>query len=166
MPEMWCTSAVTTTYRCCRSSAFVAIVVTIASLSLLSTFSYGLRRHWNQYNTESQQSVRHHREHVREFSCGRFHYRTFYLDAERDALYVGAMDTIYRLNLNNINKTRCETDSLSLSPNNVGSCVSKGKSELYDCRNHIRVIEPIGSDSNKLYICGTNAHNPKDWVIY
>lgn len=37
--------------------------------------------------------------------------------------------------------------------------------QLYDCRNHIRVIQPIGSDSNKLYICGTNAHNPKDWVI-
>lgn len=35
----------------------------------------------------------------------------------------------------------------------------------YDCRNHVRVIQPIG-DGTQLYICGTNAHNPKDWVIY
>lgn len=35
----------------------------------------------------------------------------------------------------------------------------------FDCRNHIRVIQPM-SDGNRLYICGTNAHSPKDWVIY
>lgn len=35
----------------------------------------------------------------------------------------------------------------------------------FDCRNHIRVIQPMG-DGNRLYMCGTNAHNPKDWVIY
>ncbi|RWS17341.1 semaphorin-2A-like protein, partial [Dinothrombium tinctorium] len=57
-----------------------------------------------------------------------------------------------------------EVDSLSLEANNVASCVSKGKSEHYDCRNHIRVIQPVG-DGNKLYICGTNAHSPRDWVI-
>lgn len=34
----------------------------------------------------------------------------------------------------------------------------------FDCRNHIRVIQPMSK--NRLYICGTNAHNPKDWVIY
>jgi Sema domain len=36
--------------------------------------------------------------------------------------------------------------------------------QLFDCRNHIRVIQPIG-DGTRLYVCGTNAHNPKDWVI-
>lgn len=30
-------------------------------------------------------------DHVREFQCGKFYYRTFYLDEERDTLYVGAM---------------------------------------------------------------------------
>ena len=35
----------------------------------------------------------------------------------------------------------------------------------YDCRNHIRVIQPMG-DGSRLYVCGTNAHNPKDLVIY
>ncbi|KAF0299476.1 Semaphorin-2A [Amphibalanus amphitrite] len=35
--------------------------------------------------------VRHHKEHVKELSCGKFYYRTFYLDERRDVLYVGAM---------------------------------------------------------------------------
>lgn len=35
----------------------------------------------------------------------------------------------------------------------------------FDCRNHIRVIQSMGN-GERLYICGTNAHNPKDWVIY
>nr|CAD7462832.1 unnamed protein product [Timema tahoe] len=35
----------------------------------------------------------------------------------------------------------------------------------FDCRNHIRVIQPMG-DGTRLYLCGTNAHSPKDWVIY
>lgn len=104
-------------------------------------------------------------EHVREFSCGFLYYRTFYLDAKRDVLYVGAMDRLYRLNLNNVNKSRCDSDALFLDPQNVANCVSKGKSERYDCRNHIRVIQPIG-DGSKLYLCGTNAHNPRDLVIY
>lgn len=30
-------------------------------------------------------------DHVREFTCGKLYYRTFHLDEDRDALYVGAM---------------------------------------------------------------------------
>ncbi|XP_069700579.1 semaphorin-2A [Periplaneta americana] len=93
------------------------------------------------------------------------YYRTFYLDEKRDALYVGAMDRVFRLNLSNISHSNCERDSLSLEPSNVANCVSKGKSEHFDCRNHIRVIQPMG-DGGRLYMCGTNAHSPKDWVIY
>ena len=37
--------------------------------------------------------------------------------------------------------------------------------QLFDCRNHVRVIQPM-ENGNRLYICGTNAHNPKDYVIY
>jgi hypothetical protein len=92
------------------------------------------------------------------------YYRTFYVDSKRDSLYVGAMDRVYRLNLSNINQSSCERDALNLEPTNVASCVSKGKSEHFDCRNHIRVIQSMG-DGSRLYICGTNAHNPKDWVV-
>lgn len=34
-----------------------------------------------------------------------------------------------------------------------------------ECRNHIRVIQPMNFNGQKLYVCGTNAHNPKDYVI-
>lgn len=34
-----------------------------------------------------------------------------------------------------------------------------------ECRNHIRVIQPMNFNGQKLYVCGTNAHNPKDFVI-
>ncbi|KAH7966986.1 hypothetical protein HPB49_021176 [Dermacentor silvarum] len=33
-----------------------------------------------------------------------------------------------------------------------------------DCRNHIRVVQPI-RDGSTLYICGTNARAPTDWQI-
>ncbi|EFN75948.1 Semaphorin-2A [Harpegnathos saltator] len=36
------------------------------------------------------------------------YYRTLYLDSKRDALYVGAMDKIFRLNLSNISHSSCE----------------------------------------------------------
>ena len=51
-----------------------------------------------------------------------------------------------------------------LEPDSVTNCVSRGKSEDYDCRNHIRVIQKI--DDSRLYVCGTNAHSPKDLVMY
>ncbi|OQR73314.1 semaphorin-2A-like [Tropilaelaps mercedesae] len=102
--------------------------------------------------------------HVRLFSCGKLHYRTFYFDHRHDALYVGAMDRVFKLPTKDINRTRCDVDSLALNPHNVQSCVSKGKSEQYECRNHIKVIQPMGRD--RLYVCGTNAQNPKDWVVH
>ncbi|ODM98388.1 Semaphorin-2A, partial [Orchesella cincta] len=55
-------------------------------------------------------------------------------------------------------------DALVMNPTGPASCVSKGKSEDFDCRNHVRVIQSVG-DGSRLYVCGTNAHNPKDWVI-
>jgi len=103
--------------------------------------------------------------HVNYLSCGKLFYRTLHLDESRNSLYVGAMDRLIRLNLANISQTNCEYDTMSLEPTNVANCVSKGKSENYDCRNHVRVIQPIGN-GERLYVCGTNAHNPKDLVIY
>lgn len=37
-------------------------------------------------------------------------------------------------------------------------------SQLFDCRNHIRVLQPM--EGNRLYVCGTYAHNPKDYIIF
>ncbi len=47
----------------------------------------------------------------------------------------------------------------------MDDCVAKGKSEKFDCRNHIRVIQSMG-DGERLYVCGTSAHQPKDLVIH
>jgi len=100
-----------------------------------------------------------------ELTCGKLFYRTLFLDEESSTLYVGAMDRIIKIdNLNNITNTNCDKDSMILEPDSVTNCVSRGKSEDYDCRNHIRVIQKI--DENRLYVCGTNAHSPKDLVMY
>ncbi|XP_049774301.1 semaphorin-2A isoform X1 [Schistocerca gregaria] len=106
-----------------------------------------------------------HQDLIHEFSCGHKYYRTFHLDEKRESLYVGALDKVYKLNLTNISLSDCERDSLTLEPTNIANCVSKGKSADFDCKNHIRVIQPMG-DGSRLYICGTNAHSPKDWVVY
>lgn len=101
-----------------------------------------------------------------EFTCGHLFYRTLYLDEASETLYVGAMDRLIRIHsVTNISSTDCERDSMHLGASNVANCVSKGKTRDYDCRNHIRVIQPIG-DGRRLYVCGTNAHSPKDEVIY
>lgn len=98
-------------------------------------------------------------------TCGHLFYRTIHMDESRGALYVGAMDRLVRVNLANVSQTNCDQDSMLLEPTNVANCVSKGKSEKFDCRNHVRVIQPIGN-GDRLYVCGTNAHNPRDQVVY
>jgi len=118
----------------------------------------------NSYNEQAYHNVRHGRDHVKLFTCGKNYYRTFHLDAENDVLYVGAMDRIYKLNLSNVNRTLCEADSIYLEPQNSKNCISKGKSEHYECRNHIRVIQRI-ENGKRLYVCGTNANSPKDWIL-
>ena len=88
------------------------------------------------------------------------------LNILKDTLYVGAMDRLIRVgSATNLTLADCERDSIYMEATNVANCVSKGKSRDYDCRNHIRVIQPIG-DGSRLYVCGTNAHSPKDQVIY
>ncbi|XP_045492185.1 semaphorin-2A-like isoform X1 [Colias croceus] len=126
---------------------------------------------WTTYQEQpccrpvSHHRVRHHRDHIREFACGNLFYRTLYINEERNTLYVGAMDRIFRLNMTDISQSHCERDALLLEASNVARCVSKGKSEPFECRNHIRVLQPLG-DGERLYVCGTNAHSPKDWVVY
>ncbi|KAL5242028.1 hypothetical protein ACI65C_009438, partial [Semiaphis heraclei] len=66
-------------------------------------------------------------DHVRELSCGRMYYRTFHLDENRDTLYVGAMDHVYRLNLSNISHSSCKQDSINLEPSNIMSCTDNAK---------------------------------------
>ncbi|XP_056647935.1 semaphorin-2A isoform X1 [Diorhabda sublineata] len=152
------------------TTKFFILVTVIVQLNLFNVAYADFENSWTMYMEQpccsgtGPHHVRHHRDHIREFTCGMNYYRTFHLDSKGETLYVGAMDRVYRLNLSNINQSSCERDALNLEPTNVASCVSKGKSEHFDCRNHIRVIQSMG-DGSRLYVCGTNAHNPKDWVI-
>ncbi|XP_076304927.1 semaphorin-2A-like isoform X1 [Tachypleus tridentatus] len=150
-------------------SPFFSLLFVFLILQLAHCGHSHRHRSWRSRGLETASGCcshfRHHKDHARDFSCGRLHYRTLYLDARRDVMYVGAMDKVFRLSLNNINKSRCEMDALTLEPSNIANCVSKGKSEHYDCRNHIRVIQPV-EGGKLLYICGTNAHNPMDWVVH
>ena len=98
-------------------------------------------------------------EPISELTCGHLYYRSLYLDETRDILYVGGMDRLVKIeNLQNISETDCSRNSMILKANSIPNCISRGKSIEYDCRNHIRVIAPIGDDGSRLYICGTNAH--------
>ncbi|XP_040568273.1 semaphorin-2A [Lepeophtheirus salmonis] len=92
------------------------------------------------------------------------YYRTLTLDEKRGVLYVGGMDVLIRGNANNISLTSCSTDILRMDPDKVDSCVGRGKSSEFQCRNHIRVIEVI--DDDRIYVCGSNAHHPLDEVLY
>lgn len=138
---------------------------------LWATLATAMAASWTAYQEQpccrpvGHHRVRHHRDHVQEFACGNLFYRTLYMDEERKLLYVGAMDRVFKLNMTDISQSHCERDALLLEASNVEQCVSKGKSEPFECRNHIRVLQPLG-DGERLYVCGTNAHNPKDWVVY
>jgi len=134
------------------------MILTTLFLTLLHFFSpvTALHSHLHQHG--------HHRDHVREFSCGKLYYRTFFMDGKRDVLYVGGMDRVFRLALSNVNRSRCDSDSISLDPGSMNNCISKGKSSHFDCRNHIRVIQMV--QGSKLYVCGTNAHAPRDWILH
>lgn len=135
--------------------------------TVLADYENTFSSYFEQPCCNGQHHLRHHKDHVREFTCGKLYYRTFHLDEDRDALYVGAMDRVYKLNLKNVTLTGCEKDHILLDPtgSDISNCISKAKSQTFDCRNHIRVIQSM-DNGNRLYICGTNAHNPKDYVIY
>lgn len=36
----------------------------------------------------------------------------------------------------------------------------------FDCRNHVKVIQPMSQSGDRLYVCGTNAYNPRDYQLF
>lgn len=81
---------------------------------------------------------------------------------------------------------------MRIEPSDPQKCITKGKSEVssissqlspfginsssltptpnteqnFDCRNHVKVIQPMSKAGDKLYVCGTNAYNPRDHLLY
>lgn len=38
--------------------------------------------------------------------------------------------------------------------------------QAFECRNHVKVIQPMSKQADRLYVCGTNAYNPRDYLIH
>ncbi|KAK2827693.1 hypothetical protein Q7C36_018619 [Tachysurus vachellii] len=106
----------------------------------------------------SRTSWRHEEMSLVEFSePGVFNYSTLLLNEERGALYVGAREAIFQLDINNVsvknNQVLWKVPSLDKT-----RCTLKGKSEETDCRNYIQVLQVL--DEEHLFVCGTHAFQP------
>ncbi|XP_065297784.1 semaphorin-2A-like isoform X2 [Dermacentor albipictus] len=105
---------------------------------------------------------------VKVFTRGKLFYRSAYLDDSRGHLFVGAMEKLFQLPLDDISSPTSKELDLMAPSDNVNKCgVYRGHHRLgkdVDCRNHIRVVQPI-RDGSTLYICGTNARAPTDWQV-
>lgn len=65
-----------------------------------------------------------------------------------------------------MHSTNTQEDAIRLEPSDTQKCITKGKSDSFDCRNHIKVIQPMSRSGDKLYVCGTNAYNPRDYLVH
>ncbi|XP_046723388.1 semaphorin-4D isoform X4 [Silurus meridionalis] len=88
---------------------------------------------------------------------GVFNYSTLLLNEERGALYVGAREAIFHLDINDISVKNNQV-LWKVPANDMRLCTLKGKSEETDCRNYIRVLQVL--DEEHLYVCGTHAFQP------
>ncbi|XP_077513121.1 semaphorin-2A-like [Amblyomma americanum] len=104
---------------------------------------------------------------VKVFTRGKHYYRSAYLDEAGGRLFVGAMDHLFKLQLDDISRMPVMELLLPAPQSSVNSCTMLGGGPLgpqVECRNHIRVIQPIGNGST-LYVCGTNSRDPTDWQV-
>ncbi|KAI8128918.1 Semaphorin-2A [Lucilia cuprina] len=162
-----------------KSATFNVLAKQIFLLLLLNFVDYAYSDYentWNLYYEQpccmggnNQHHIRHHKDHVKDFSCGPLHYKTFYFDENNNALYVGAMDRIFRLNLHNISQSICERDVLILEPSgsDILSCVSKGKHEYSGTNAEFTKADSVIFRSD-LYnmTSGRKEHNFKRTVKY
>uniref|UniRef100_A0A5S6Q6H5 Semaphorin-2A n=1 Tax=Trichuris muris TaxID=70415 RepID=A0A5S6Q6H5_TRIMR len=96
------------------------------------------------------------------FSKGKLYYRVLLLDQEAEALYVGAMNTFYKLNVENVNDTSSNGKyfEVEMKPGTdaLAQCSARTRDQELKCQNHVRTILRKG-DGN-LFICSTNALSP------
>ncbi|GBM85139.1 hypothetical protein AVEN_67799-1 [Araneus ventricosus] len=102
-------------------------------------------------------------QHVREFSCGRLFYRTFYLDIRRDVLYVGAIyviiDRVPPINLRIRDNRKIKLWHCFSVPTTANSPISLAKMQEWAINTlELRESELIGadlcSDSEELGLSG------------
>ena len=58
------------------------------------------------------------------------YYRTLHLDERNDALYVGGMDRVIKVDARNVSRTDCERDTMHMEATAVAECVGKGEQPI------------------------------------
>ncbi|XP_036444920.1 semaphorin-4D isoform X2 [Colossoma macropomum] len=129
------------------------------ALSVLGVF-LGLLLEVSAHGPSSvpRSSWRHEDVSLVEFSePGVFNYSTLLLSEEREALYVGAREAIFELNIKDVSVKKNQV-FWKVPENHITMCTLKGKSKETDCLNYIRVVQMLDEDT--LYVCGTHAFQP------
>ncbi|XP_053504255.1 semaphorin-4D [Ictalurus furcatus] len=88
---------------------------------------------------------------------GVFNYSTLLLSEERGALYVGAREAVFQLDLSDVSVKNNQV-LWKVPDRDMRMCTLKGKSKETDCKNYIRVLQVL--DEEHLYVCGTHAFQP------
>ncbi|XP_066501787.1 semaphorin-4D isoform X2 [Hoplias malabaricus] len=129
------------------------------ALSVLGVF-LGLLLEVSTHGPSSvpRSSWKHEDLNLVEFSeSGVFNYSTLLLSEEREALYVGAREAIFELNIHNVSIKNNQVLWKVPEPH-INKCTLKGKSKETDCLNYIRVLQMLNKET--LYVCGTHAFQP------
>ncbi|XP_053320617.1 semaphorin-4C [Spea bombifrons] len=87
------------------------------------------------------------------------HFMTLTLDESRGALYVGAREVIFSLDLNNIGKELRPPIIWEAPGDKKAECAQKGKNNQTECFNYIRFLQEY--NQTHLITCGTYAFQPK-----
>ncbi|XP_058503631.1 semaphorin-4A isoform X2 [Solea solea] len=89
---------------------------------------------------------------------------TLLLSNDGSTLYVGARDTVLSLDVSQSDVIRLKRKvQWRPSEAEIKECSKKGKNEVLDCPNFVRVLQPI--NSTHLYACGSHAYSPRDAFI-
>ncbi|KAI7802710.1 sema domain, immunoglobulin domain (Ig), transmembrane domain (TM) and short cytoplasmic domain, (semaphorin) 4Ba [Triplophysa rosa] len=90
---------------------------------------------------------------------GVFNYTSLLLSKEDNMLYVGARETLFALNITNINRTQLQRNLTWSTPQEKRvQCNFKGKNLQTDCFNYVKILLRV--NSTHLYVCGTYAFSP------
>ncbi|XP_056137455.1 sema domain, immunoglobulin domain (Ig), transmembrane domain (TM) and short cytoplasmic domain, (semaphorin) 4Ba [Lampris incognitus] len=133
-----CLPAVTVLFLC-----FVPIAATDNDVTPRLTFAYNAK----ERTTKS-------------FSVdGVFNFTSLLLSKEDGALYVGAREVLFALNLTDISRARLHRRITWNTPEGKrDECSFKGKDLQTDCFNYIKIL--LRLNSTHLYVCGTYAFSP------
>ncbi|KAF5897295.1 semaphorin-4E-like, partial [Clarias magur] len=95
---------------------------------------------------------------------GVWNYSTMLLREDMGVLILGARETIFALDLNNITHKKAMVKWEAI-PSVRMSCSSKAKDFETECQNYIRILHQM--PDGRMYVCGTNAFNPTcDYMSY